>query len=472
MLRVLVVDDHRSARENLVEFLRLRGLVAEGAGSMAEALEAAARGAPDVVVSDVRMPGKDGLALLERLRADYPAVQVLLVTAYGTVPEAVQAVRRGAREYLTKPFDPEDLLAKLERIAEEMRLRTELTDLRRRVGEGAPDIVGESAPVQRLLAEVERAARADLTVLIEGPTGAGKELVARAIHRGSARSTRPLVAVSCAAIPRELAESFLFGHRRGAFTGATRDAHGRFVEADRGTLLLDDVGTLDLGIQAKLLRVVEGGELYAVGDERRRVVDVRLLCATNEDLHAAVARGAFREDLLFRLEVLRVRVPALEERRDDVPLLSRALLDRFSERYALGHFTLAEDALDVLLRAPWPGNVRQLDNVVCAAAAVAEGNVVRARDLPASVLAAAGWDPDVRRATFRQRVAAFERQLLSDGLRRAGGVLSRTAELLGIPERTLRRKLRAYRLRARDDKDAPRPAPRRGRGQNGRSGPG
>jgi DNA-binding NtrC family response regulator len=450
MLRVLVVDDHRSARENLVESLRLRGLVAEGAAGMAEALEAAARAVPDVVVSDVRMPGGDGLALLDALRARHPAVQVLLVTAYATVPEAVQAVRRGAREYLTKPFDPEDLVAKLERIADELRLRTEVADLRRRVGEGAPEIVGESAPVRRLLADVARAAASDLTVLIEGPTGAGKEMVARAVYRASARGTRPFVTLGCAAIPRELAESFLFGHRRGSFTGATRDAPGRFLEADGGTLLLDDVGTLDLGIQAKLLRIVENGELYAVGEDRPRRVDVRLLCSTNEDLHGAVERGAFRQDLLFRLEVLRVRVPALEERRDDIPLLARALLARFAERYGLRGFTLADDALDVLLRAPWPGNVRQLDNVVCAAAAVAEEGVVHARDLPSSVLAAAGWDPGARPARFRQRVADFERQLIADALRRAEGVLGRTAELLGIPERTLRRKLRAYRLRVRE----------------------
>jgi two-component system NtrC family response regulator len=443
---VLVVDDEPAQRQVLAGFLRKRGYqVTEVSGADA-ALSLVARETVDLVLSDIRMPGRSGAELLEEVRGLNPEVPVILMTAYGTIASAVEAMKRGAADYLTKPIDLDELEILVARTLERRALESENRELRR-VLEGRYRLEGLETANARMAQAINTAARAAAsraTILIRGESGTGKELLARAIHYASPRRQKPFVAVNVAALPETLVESELFGHERGAFTGADRERRGRFELADGGTLLLDEIGDLPRAVQVKLLRVLQARAFERLGGTRTITVDVRVIAATNRDLEAAVREGTFREDLYYRLNVVTVEVPPLRERREDIPLLVEKFVARFAAEAGRTIEGVSREALDQLVRYTYPGNVRELENIVQRAVVLARGPRITTADLPLHVGASPGEAREA--ATFVERVAAFERRLILEALDRAQGVQTRAARELGMSERHLRYKLKKYGL--------------------------
>lgn len=427
--RVLVVDDDPHMALAMCRVLERRGFAVDSVSSGEQALGALARRSYAVVVTDLRMPGLDGHGLLGRARAVAPSTGVVVVTAHGTVPSAVSCLREGALNYLTKPFSPEELLAAVEEAAR-----------RRGVGRGPRasdvEIVAEDPATIAAVELAMRAAPSDVTVLLEAESGAGKEVFARLIHRESGRRAGPFVAVNCAALPRELLEAELFGHRKGAFTGALRDRRGHFEAASGGTLLLDEIGEMSPDLQARLLRVLQEREVQPVGSETPVPVDVRVVAATHRDLRGEVARGRFREDLYYRLRVLAIRIPPLRERPRDV----EPLAVRFARRFAGPEARLTRAALEKLRAHPWPGNVRELQNAIERAAILAGGSVLDAEHI---VLEPAPHR-DAEPLALPARLEEAERETIRRVLL-ATGNRAEAAAALGISPRTLRHKLKQYR---------------------------
>jgi two-component system response regulator FlrC len=426
MARILVADDDASMRELLCDILESAGhetvAVEDGVGALA-ALE---RGGFDLALADQRMPRVDGIELLRRLRLS-GAPPIVVLTAYGTIPDAVEAVRLGAADYLTKPLaSPAALLAVVERL------------LAPAEGEGE-FITGDAALVE-VLDLVDRVAARDVPVLITGESGTGKELIARRLHGRSGRASGPFVAINCAALPEALAESELFGHQRGAFTGAESLHIGRFEEADGGTLLLDEVGELPLALQAKLLRVLEARTVRRLGAGEDITVDVRVVAATNRDLADSVAHGEFREDLFYRLAVVPIDLPPLRERRGDVRLLASHLLARLSARHRVPAADLSTAALAALEGYGWPGNVRELRNVLERALVVRSGGVIRPEDLALPRAVAKGANAAAAPLDRENR----EREAVIEALRRSGGNREEAAHLLGVSVRALYYRLRRF----------------------------
>ena len=438
--RVLVVDDDAGVRYTLREILESEGLAVDEAAGGEEALARYEAHPAPLVVTDLRMPGLDGMELLRRLVARTPAPRVVVITAHGSERQAVEAMKAGAHDYFKKPFETEELVAVVRRALEAVRLAHENESL---AGELtlARTMVFASEPMRRLAVLVARVAPRDVTVLVSGESGTGKERVAEAIVRASRRADRAFVRFNCAALTPELAEAELFGHTRGAFTGATRARPGLFGEADGGTILLDEIGELAPGAQAKLLRVLQEGEIRAVGDERARKVDVRVLAATHRDLEEEVRAGRFREDLFYRLNVVLLRVPPLRERPEDVPVLARHFLARFAERFGLPALHAPDALLDRLAGRTWPGNVRELENTIERLVALSppEG-------LDLGLLADSGGAAPDERAVLplKERVQAYERGLVLEALRAARGNRSEAARRLGVSRVTLHDKLRRY----------------------------
>jgi two-component system response regulator AtoC len=448
--RILVVDDDEALRESLALLLAAEGYDVVTAGDGNAAL-ACLEEPVDVVLCDVRMPGRDGLELLPDLIRRLPGAPVLLMSAYGSGDLAVEALKRGAFDYLAKPFQPSEVLLAIKKARERERLRRANALLQRdisRVVDERP-IVAASPPMIDLLEILERAAEYKATVLLTGESGTGKEVLARAIHAQSGRRAQAFVAVNCAAIPEALLESELFGHARGAFTGADRARRGLFVEADGGTLFLDEIGELPPPLQAKLLRVLQEEEVMPVGESKPRKIDVRVIAATSRDLERDVASGRFREDLFYRLDVFRVRVPPLRERREDVPLLVDHFIASFRETLAKPVRTIADDALDRLVDHPWPGNVRELENVLERAMILADSDRITLADLPEAIAtprkkaapSGASGDFSMRRARRR-----FETELIRRALDATGGNRTRAARLLEISHRALLYKIKEYGL--------------------------
>jgi DNA-binding NtrC family response regulator len=438
--RVLVVDDDLKMRTLVARVLSREGYVVRGAETGQEALELIGSWNPDLMLCDIRMPGMDGMELLGLAHQQKAELPVVMMTGFGSVETAVEAMRAGAFDYFSKPFDLDELLIVVRKAAEHLQLRRELADLRRQVPRAAT-LVGKSKAIENVLDWIARAAPSDATVVIYGKSGTGKELVARAIHRESKRSTGPFVPVNCAAIPETLIESELFGHARGAFTGAVREHPGLFVEAEGGTLFLDEIGELPLAMQAKLLRALQDGEIRPVGKTESIKVNTRLVAATNRDLEADVQDGRFRDDLYYRLSVIPIHLPSLRERPEDIPLLAVHFLDRFA--HGGPPKRLSKEALIALERYDWPGNVRELENIIERACALVAGPQVGLEDLPQKLQAApapAGVD-GLPLATL----ADTEYRLITSTLRHFHGHLGHSAEALGIHRRTLSRKLREYR---------------------------
>ena len=444
---ILVVDDEPAQRTVLGGFLRKRGLeVAQGA-SVEEGLAHVSARTIDLVLTDLRMPGGGGLALLEGVRAINPEIPVVVMTAFGTVASAVDAMKKGAADYLTKPIDLDELEVLIGRTLERRALVAENRELRREL-ETRYRLAGletANAKMSEAINTAARAAASRATILIRGESGTGKELLARAIHHASPRSKGPLVAVNMAAVPETLVESELFGHERGAFTGADRERRGRFELADGGSLFLDEIGDLPRATQAKLLRVLQEQTFERLGGTRSLHVDARVIAATNRDLEAMVRQGEFREDLYYRLNVVTIDLPPLRSRREDIPLLVDHFLRRFAAESKAAVESVSREAMDVLLKYEYPGNVRELENIVHRAVVLARGPVVSTADLPLHVaeLRSEGQQPP---ASFVERVAQFERELILEALERAGGVQTRAARELGMSERHLRYKLRKYGL--------------------------
>ncbi|TVR53359.1 MAG: sigma-54-dependent Fis family transcriptional regulator [Gemmatimonadales bacterium] len=441
--RILLVEDDDSFRRALMEILDRKGYVVSGVPTALEALDRLQEETVDLMVTDLVMPGMKGGALIEEVRGTFPEIPLIAITAFGSVEDAMALTRAGAADYLTKPFRTAAFLASVERALEESRSRRAYSRSRRQAGEHLQGIMGQSEPMRRLFDRIGRVANSPAPVLISGETGSGKELVARAVHRASGKD--PFLPVNCGALPEHLLESELFGHVRGAFTGADRDKAGLFEAAGGGTLFLDEVGELPLSLQPKLLRAVETGEIRRVGDVHTRKVEVRIVAATHRDLAAAVEAGEFREDLFWRLNVLRLSVPPLRERKDDLALLVEVFLERLRARPGGSEWRILPETLGVLGEYLWPGNVRQLFSVLERAAAFAEGHEIRPEHLPGDLLRVGRRAELTRTAVERElTLAEVEKEYILEVLGRSEGNKTRAAEWLGIPRRTLYRRLEEY----------------------------
>lgn len=440
---LLLVEDDDSFRDALSEVLVARGYDVTTAADVATAMEAVQSRNIDLVVTDLVMPGVRGDALLERLGSTFPEIPVVVVTAFGSVENALELTRSGAADYLTKPFRTRMLVESIERLLEESRPWREQARRRRDIGRYLDGIVGDSRPMVRLFERIGRVAPSPAPLLVTGETGVGKELVARAVHRASGRG--PFVALNCSALPEQLVESEVFGHVRGSFTGAHRDAEGLFEAADGGTLFLDEIADLPPRLQPKLLRAIETGEIRRVGEVDSRAVDIRVIAATNRDLSALVDAGEFREDLYWRLNVLQVDVPPLRERRADIPILVEWFLARKGPRSPRGSARMSPSALEVLAEHSWPGNVRQLFGVVEHALTLADEGEIRPEMLPADILTSARIGELVRDGLGREAtLAELEREYIYATLARVNGNKTEAARVLGIPRRTLYRRLATY----------------------------
>lgn len=456
--RVLVVDD----KDNIVKLLA-RILSPEFDVTTAEngtrALGMISANEYDVIVSDIRMPGADGMVVLQETRRLYPDTEVILMTAFATVQDAVAAMKLGAYDYLQKPFEPDEALMLVRRAVERRQLRAQARDLRAALA-GAhrlDSLVAESAQMRKVLELVQRAAGSDVTVLITGESGTGKEVIANAIHRASARGPNRFVPVNCGAMPESLFEAELFGYLKGAFTGATADHPGLFEEAHSGTLLLDEIGELPLAMQVKLNRALQERTVRRVGDSAERSIDVRVIAATNVDLQAAVTAGKFREDLFYRLNVFPIRVPPLRERRDDIALLATLFVERHRRDGQADGFTA--DALGALLDYPWPGNVRQLENVVQRALAVSDGTKIAVTAFTAELTAApyrSTHHVNLESLSYRDMLETARdratREYLVALMKDVSGNVTQAAERAGIERESMHRLLKKHGVRSDDFK--------------------
>ncbi|WP_420125997.1 sigma-54-dependent transcriptional regulator [Longimicrobium sp.] len=453
-MRILVVDDERAIRFSLAELLESDGHDVREAEHAPAALAALDEAPADLVLSDLTMPAMDGLALLEEVRARHPATLFVLVTAHGDERTAVRALREGAYDYVPKPFDNEEIRALVRRAREVLSLRAENARLRTEVAGEFRGLIGDSAALRETVRVIRRAAPTDATVLVTGESGTGKELVARALHGESRRRAAPFVALNCSALPGELVERELFGHLRGAFTGADRGAEGLFEAADGGTLFLDEVGDLAPAAQAKLLRALEERQITRLGSTRPVAVDVRVVAATHRPLEQMAAGGAFREDLLYRLQVIPLHIPPLRERREDVMPLALHFLAHFAGKYGRQVRGFSEGARRLLLSYDWPGNVRELRNATERAAVMAEGEQIEPRDLPAQLAESRApvgpVDAALANLPFAEArdraLDAWERRFLAAALERHGGNVSATARALDLHRQSLQKRLRALDL--------------------------
>ncbi len=443
--RVLIVDDEASVTDALSLILSGRGYEVETAGSVAAAEEALRRASqlPDLAFVDLRLPGGSGIDLLDRIKAEGPDTEVILMTAHGSLDLAIEAIKKGAFYYLEKPFTPDQVLTLAARAGQLVAVRRENALLRRTlVGENEfVGIVGRHAKMQRVYEVIRAAAPSSATVLIEGESGTGKELVASALHLHSPRADKPLIRINCAAIPHNLLESELFGYRRGAFTGADRDKRGLIEAAGGGTLLLDEVAEMPLHLQSKMLRVLQERRVRRLGDEQETAVDFRLISATNQDTAGAIKEGLLRADLYFRLSTVKVKLPPLRERLDDLPLLAERFLARYGEMNNKAVRAISPDAYSLLYRYDWPGNVRELEGAIEHAVLFCRGTSVRPEDLPDHIQGAQS-----ARASYFIPPAATLEEIENEAIRmtleRTGGNIKRASEILNVHRPTLYRKLR------------------------------
>ena len=454
MKPVWIIDDDRSIRWVFEKALNREGIAFNSFSSAQEALDALRSGPPQVLVSDIRMPGPSGLELLHTVKEKHPAVPVIVMTAYSDLESAVAAFQGGAYEYLPKPFDVDQAVDLIRRALDESQRDAAAAEP---VAE-APEILGQAPAMQEVFRAVGRLSQSIATVLITGESGTGKELVARALHRHSARAARPFVAINAAAMPKDLLESELFGHERGAFTGAQQQRRGRFEQAEGGTLFLDEIGDMPADLQTRLLRVLSENSFYRVGGHQQIKANVRVIAATHQNLESRVREGSFREDLYHRLNVIRIRLPSLSERREDVPLLAKHFLAHSAKQLGVEPKRLSDEALEHMSRLEFPGNVRQLENLCHWLTVMAPGQVVELGDLPAEfrdpavVSAATDWvaalEQEAERRLTRGETGIldalgrqFERTLIAKALARTGGRRIEAANLLGMGRNTITRKI-------------------------------
>ena len=451
--RILIVDDESNARAALSEILREEGYATETAADGFKALGKLDEFMPDVILTDLKMPGLDGIAFIEKARGAAPGTVFVVMTAFGSISSAVDAMKQGAENYLLKPLDPEALGAVLERAMEKARLVQEARRLRDRLRErnAFSHIVSSDPKMQAVLELVGQVGPSRASVLVSGESGTGKELIAEALHLASPRAKAPFVRLHCAALSEALLESELFGHERGAFTGAVARREGRFKQADGGTLFLDEIGEVSPSVQVKLLRFLQERAFERVGGNETLKVDVRVIAATNRDLNAEIQKGTFREDLFYRLNVVTVELPPLRERRGDVPALASFFLLRYASENGKTIETFADDALKTLLDYRWPGNVRELENVVERAVVLCDGNTIQKKHLPASVVPfdARSDAPPIPGST----IADLERYAILKTLEACGGSTSKAATVLGVSPRKIQYKLHEYGHASGDGKE-------------------
>jgi two-component system nitrogen regulation response regulator GlnG len=454
MKPVWIIDDDRSIRWVFEKALTREGIPFKLFSSAQESLASLESCAPQVVVSDIRMPGGSGLDLLQKIKERYPGVPVIIMTAYSDLESAVAAFQGGAFEYLPKPFDVDHAIDLIRRATDESLRQDEAAEL----PQESPEILGQAAAMQEVFRAIGRLTQSQATVLITGESGTGKELVARALHRHSPRAARPFIAINTAAIPKDLLESELFGHERGAFTGAQAMRRGRFEQAEGGTLFLDEIGDMPADLQTRLLRVLSDGNFYRVGGHQPLKANVRIITATHQDLETRVRQGLFREDLFHRLNVIRLRLPPLRERREDIPLLARYFLQRSARDLGVEAKRLTDHAMKYLVSLDWPGNVRQLENVCHWVTVMAPGTSVDVKDLPPELReeqkapAAESWIAALEReaeqllkrgesSILDDLTRKFEKALITRALAHTGGRRIEASQLLGMGRNTLTRKI-------------------------------
>ena len=454
--RILVVDDEAEIRRSVRMILEYEGYDVLEASSGPEGLAMIERDAPDLVFLDIKMPGLDGLEALQRIRQSNESLPVVIISGHGTVSTAVEATKLGAFDFIEKPLASERVLVTIRNALDQTRLQSENKTLKRAV-EARHQMVGESTALRQIWDAIKRAAPTNATVLLLGESGAGKELVARSIHRNSLRSRERFVQVNCAAIPEELIESELFGHEKGSFTGATEKQIGKFEQADRGTIFLDEVGDMSAKTQAKVLRVLQEGEVERLGSARTIKVDVRVIAATNKDLEQEIEKGTFREDLYFRLSVIPIRVPPLRDRRDDIPTLVRHFVDLFSRENNRKPQRFTPAALDHLQKARWKGNVRELRNTVerLLIMTLATSSISTTCAMPFAPMSGRRRQPSRtsrdRPGTLREFKESAERAFLVEKLRENAWNISKTAEVIGTPRSNLYKKLEQYAISQEND---------------------
>jgi DNA-binding NtrC family response regulator len=447
-LNILVVEDGQSQREMLRDFLGQEGHEIAEAENGDEAIRKIHGGHFDLILLDYKMPRMDGLEVLERVKGINPEIDIVMMTAYGTIETAVDAMKAGAVDYITKPVDLDELLILIDRISERRTLIRENEILREKLwkkGVTADQIIYQNSKMEELINMVGRVASSRATVLIQGESGTGKELFARLIHKMSPRSDKPMIVVNCSALPETLLESELFGHEKGAFTGATARRKGRFEEADGGSLFLDEIGELSLPVQVKLLRFLQEREFQRLGGNQTIRSDVRIISATNRDLNEKVEKGLFRDDLYYRLNVVVMDIPPLRERKEDVPFLVKHFIHRFSEENKKDIQGVSSEAMDTLLKYDYPGNVRELENIIERASVIARDPVISMRDLPFREVPSHRIDDyKGEGASMKDSIETLESQLIEQALEEAHNNQTKAAEILGISERTLRYKMKKY----------------------------
>jgi DNA-binding NtrC family response regulator len=469
--RILVVDDETAARSALTELLREEGFEVQSAGDGFKALGRLDGWTPDIMITDLKMPGMDGIQLMDKVRAQVPDVSVVVMTAFGTVESAVEAIQHGADDYLTKPLHLGQLLVVVERVLEHRELRAETQRLRDELARrdtpkededaSVAGLVGRSRAFREMISLVEQVASSDASVLLVGENGTGKESVGHALHQLSYRAAAPFVPVHCASLNLDMLERELFGYEAGAFAGAVELREGRFVQANGGTLFLDEVAELPMAIQARILRALQEGAIERIGGTESIKIDVRLIAASDRDLHDEVQSGRFREDLFYRLNVICVRVPTLRERRDDIPVLAMNFLKRHGRANGKSLSAFTERALGVLLNFDWPGNVTQLENCIERAVVLSRGDEIEPRELPRELMTSGRSSeemPHVPGASLRE----LERFAILKTLEHVGGSTSKAARILGISPRKIQYRLNEY--REEDAAAVAQPGP----GQNGR----
>ena len=442
--KIVVVDDDATMREALRETLAGEGYAVLAVDNAIQAIAELEKQEADLVLADLTLPRVSGLELLDSIRRQWPGLEVIVITGQGSIETAVDAIKRGAYHYVTKPFTPDEIIHLVGQALERRRLVHRKERLEEEVSllRGAHQLVGQSEPMRRINEIIQTAAGSDATVLVQGESGTGKEIIANAIHAQSRRTRGPLVKMNCAAVPETLLESELFGHEKGAFTGADRRRIGRFEQADGGTLFLDEVCEMHPRLQAKFLRALQEREIERLGSSATIPVDTRIIAATNRDLQKALEEGVLREDLYYRLNVILLRVPPLRERMDDVPILAMHFLRKYAAREHSSMSSIAEEALNVLLSYSWPGNVRELENAIERAAVLGKGEQLRARDLPPQVHR--GGDDERPLIPAHLTLEEIEKLAIAQALRLTGGNKSEAAERLGIHRTSIYDKMRRY----------------------------